>query len=193
MSVAVVDGLLTPIGVRHCAVLASAISVNRFTDITAYSSETGGSALTGVVAKFASDGATAGVGTLRYTNTGDLIAYKAPGDTSFGADVDCSSDGDETLTSANGQSIDVTITAASLPGADGTYYINVGVPTGARAVLISPITQAIMVRADGRNPTATIGVNVPATTSLLWTSDPRALRIIELTSSARVTLQYFTA
>lgn len=192
MSRAVVDGVIEPIGLRHCAELSSAIGVDQMTDITPATAT--GTAMTGVVVRFAANGTQAGAGALRYTNTGDFLAYMAPGDVSFGSDVDCSTDGNKTLTSANGKTLSVTVTAASLPGADATYYINIGVPQGARAVLISPLTQAVNLRADDVAPTAAIGINVPALSSLLWTAGGLSrMQFIEVTASAKVSLQFFSS
>ena len=74
--------------------------------------------VTGVVIDRVADKNGEGSGTLTYTNTGDYLQWTAPSGT-IGAQVDASGDGTYTLYDTDTNKwIEVTVTAASLPGSD---------------------------------------------------------------------------
>jgi hypothetical protein len=82
-------------------------------------------AITGVEILYAEDGATAGDGSLAYTNSSTTLTWTAPSDTA-GTAVDVSGGGDFTLESgSDGSFLKVRVNASSLPGQDETDTITV--------------------------------------------------------------------
>jgi len=65
------------------------------------------------------------------------------------------------------------------------------VPTGAVYALIAVETKAIRWRDDGTNPTAATGMPQAADTERLYTGDLSAIKLIEQSASAAVTVAYY--
>lgn len=66
-----------------------------------------------------------GPGSLFYDQSADTLAYRGPGDVTYGTPVDVSSDGTYAIRSDNpSKYITVTIVAASLPGSDAEVLVN---------------------------------------------------------------------
>lgn len=80
------------------------------------------STLTGCVVGYVSPLCGTGTAYIRYSHTNDTLELKAPGDSNYGATVDISGgNGTYTLFSEDeDKCLDVTVTAASLPGSDTT-------------------------------------------------------------------------
>lgn len=65
------------------------------------------------------------------------------------------------------------------------------IPAGARVALIQPFTQAVNMRSDGTNPTATVGRRIAAAGSLEVTGDLAAVKLIEVTTSATAQVTFY--
>lgn len=65
------------------------------------------------------------------------------------------------------------------------------VPTGAIIAEICVETQAIRYRDDGTNPTATVGMPIPAATCFQYAGPLGAIKIIEQTPSATIDVSYY--
>lgn len=77
--------------------------------------------VTGVTVNYAANGTTVGNGTLTYTAAGTLLSWKAQADTAPGASVNVGAGGNFTLQStAANMSVNVTVAASALPGANQT-------------------------------------------------------------------------
>jgi len=66
-----------------------------------------------------------------------------------------------------------------------------GVPSGVIFAWIQAETQAVRWRADGVNPTASVGSVIAAGATLEFSGDMTAIRLIEVTASAKVNIVYF--
>lgn len=185
MTGSIVDGELRPLGHRQITSLSAA----RWADQGSAQSL---ATVTGVLVRYVTD-KQSGLGSLSYTASGTLLAYKAPGDSSYGTGVNVGGSGDFTLTSSgpSGKQMFVTVTAGSLPGGNASEDIEVGIPTGARSVLISPFTQSVRLRGDMVAPTAAIGALVAASSLLTYTGDVRRLRFFEAVAGCVLDLEFF--
>jgi len=95
--------------------------------------------VTGVDIIYASFTNGEGDGTLEYTNSGDILQWKAPSDV-LGAGVAVTGDGEQTLYSADDSKyIRVDVTFASLPGTDQSDTITLTQPIGR----VIPNTEAV--------------------------------------------------
>lgn len=65
------------------------------------------------------------------------------------------------------------------------------VPAGATLALIVPETQNVRWRDDGVAPTATVGMLVPANSSMSYDGDLKAIRFIAATSGAILNVSYY--
>ena len=65
------------------------------------------------------------------------------------------------------------------------------VPAGATLALIVPETQNVRWRDDGVAPTASIGMLVPANSSMSYDGDLKAIRFIAATSGAILNVSYY--
>ncbi len=65
------------------------------------------------------------------------------------------------------------------------------VPDNVVYALIQPITQGVWLTSDNSTPSSTNGFPVAAGTTLKYTADPKALKMIEQTASATVNVWYF--
>ena len=75
---------------------------------------------------------------------------------------------------------------------DATTSQALTVPLGTTLILISPETQAIRIRDDGTNPTATVGYPVPVGAEMRYTACNMAgLKIIGQVASAVVNVLYY--
>ena len=178
----VIDGELRALGHRQITDLATAAWADQ-------GSAQSLSVVTGITVRRV-DERQSGTATFRFTAVGTLLAYKAPGDSAFGADVNVGTPGNFTLTSANGKRAFVAA-GAGLPGANQTEDIEVGIPAGARAVLISARAQNVSMRGDMIAPTAAVGILIASSSLLTYTGDVRRLRFLEVTASATLDLEFF--
>lgn len=65
------------------------------------------------------------------------------------------------------------------------------VPAGATLALIVPETQNVRWRDDGTAPTASVGMLVPANSSMSYDGDLKAIRFIAATSGAILNVSYY--
>lgn len=65
------------------------------------------------------------------------------------------------------------------------------VPAGASLALIVPETQNVRWRDDGVAPTASVGMLVPANSSMSYDGDLKAIRFIAATSGAILNVSYY--
>ena len=65
------------------------------------------------------------------------------------------------------------------------------VPAGATLALIVPETQNVRWRDDGIAPTASVGMLVPANSSMSYDGDLKAIRFIAATSGAVLNVSYY--
>jgi len=65
------------------------------------------------------------------------------------------------------------------------------IPDGAYAALLQAETQAVRIRADGTNPTASVGHLLAAGASIEWTQNLALVRVIEAAASAKLNITYF--
>ena len=65
------------------------------------------------------------------------------------------------------------------------------VPAGATLALIVPEAQNVRWRDDGAAPTATVGMLVPANSSMSYDGDLKAIRFIAATSGAILNVSYY--
>jgi len=65
------------------------------------------------------------------------------------------------------------------------------VPQGTSMCLIQPETQSVRWRDDGTAPTASVGMLIAAGDVLEYTGRPKALKIIEVTTSAKLNVTYY--
>ena len=65
------------------------------------------------------------------------------------------------------------------------------VPAGATLALIVPETQNVRWRDDGVAPTASVGMLVPANSSMSYDGDLKAIRFIAATSGAILNVSYY--
>ena len=65
------------------------------------------------------------------------------------------------------------------------------VPAGATLALIVPETQNVRWRDDGIAPTASVGMLVPANSSMSYDGDLKAIRFIAATSGAILNVSYY--
>ena len=65
------------------------------------------------------------------------------------------------------------------------------VPAGATLALIVPETQSVRWRDDGIAPTASVGMLVPAKSSMSYDGDLKAIRFIAATSGAILNVSYY--
>ena len=65
------------------------------------------------------------------------------------------------------------------------------VPAGAALALIVPETQNVRWRDDGVAPTASVGMLVPANSSMSYDGDLKAIRFIAATSGAILNVSYY--
>ena len=65
------------------------------------------------------------------------------------------------------------------------------VPAGATLALIVPETQNVRWRDDGVAPTASVGMLVPANSSMSYDGDLKAIRFIAATSGAILNISYY--
>jgi len=64
----------------------------------------------------------------------------------------------------------------------------VDVPGSGRILFLIPETQAVRIRDDGTDPTATIGFLIPVGMCFKYNGDPSALRVIETAVSATLNI-----
>lgn len=178
--------------------------LNTLSAVKTLAQATGGSTIAGVLVNFVQTGTAAGTGTLTYTTADTKIKWTAPGD-AIGAGVDISGGGVQVITSANGKTISLTVTAGSLPGVDTTdAAVLVGIPgygaagdlagpggVPAKFVLVQPETQGVRFRGDGITTTTTLGTPIATTQVELLSGDFSRYSFIELTASAVLHLQYY--
>jgi hypothetical protein len=81
--------------------------------------------ITGATVAWTSNGGTTGTGTLTFAKATNTFTWAAPGD-SAGAGVAWTVDGQKVLTSANGQTIGLKVTFASLPASNQNDSITMG-------------------------------------------------------------------
>lgn len=65
------------------------------------------------------------------------------------------------------------------------------VPSGATVALIQAETKDIRWRDDGTNPTSSVGMILPAGTSVFFTGSLSAFRAIETAASAKLNISYY--
>ena len=65
------------------------------------------------------------------------------------------------------------------------------IPAGATYALITPDTQGIRWRDDGTDPTATVGMPVPAGTTLKYNGNLAAFRFIQTAATSTVNISYY--
>lgn len=65
------------------------------------------------------------------------------------------------------------------------------VPSGATVALIQAETKDVRWRDDGTNPTTSVGMIIPAGTSLFFTGSLSAFRVIETAASAKLNVSYY--
>ena len=65
------------------------------------------------------------------------------------------------------------------------------VPAGASLALIVPETQNVRWRDDGVDPTASVGMLVPANSSMSYDGDLKAIRFIAVASGAVLNVSYY--
>ena len=64
-------------------------------------------------------------------------------------------------------------------------------PPNTRVALIQAISQDVRWRDDGTDPSATVGMVLPATRDMLYTGDLANIRFIEVTASAQINVSYY--
>jgi hypothetical protein len=75
---------------------------------------------------------------------------------------------------------------------DATTSQALTVPAGTQLILISPETQAIRIRDDGTNPTASVGYPVPTGAEMRYSGgNMAALKIIGQVASSVVNVLYY--
>lgn len=65
------------------------------------------------------------------------------------------------------------------------------VPSGSTVALIQAETKDVRWRDDGSNPTASVGMIIPAGTSVFFTGSLSAFRAIETAASAKLNISYY--
>lgn len=65
------------------------------------------------------------------------------------------------------------------------------IPAGALVALIQAETQNVRWRDDGTNPTASVGMIIGAGSTLPYTGDLTAIKIIQTTASATLNVSYY--
>lgn len=66
------------------------------------------------------------------------------------------------------------------------------IPTGATVAVIRVSTQAVRIRDDGTDPTASVGFPIAAGDTYTYEGDLSALKIIESTAGAEIDVLYYT-
>lgn len=64
-------------------------------------------------------------------------------------------------------------------------------PAGATLAMIQAESQNVRWRDDGTNPTASVGMIIAAGDILMYTGDFSAIRLIEVTGSAKLNITYY--
>ena len=70
--------------------------------------------------------------------------------------------------------------------------VSLTIPSGTTRAVIAPLTQTVRWRDDGTDPTASIGMPVPAGTYLSYDGDLRRIRFIQATASAELNIAYYS-
>ncbi len=69
--------------------------------------------------------------------------------------------------------------------------VGLTVPDGSLFAMISPETQAVRWRDDGTSPTSSVGKQLAVGAELKYTADLKAIKFIEVTTSAKLNVTYY--
>lgn len=81
--------------------------------------------------------------------------------------------------------------AVNLEAPNTGVAVSAAITAGARIAILVCETQAIRWRDDGTAPTSTIGIPLPVNTIFTYTGDLSALKVIEQTASAVLSVSYY--